>query len=247
MTKESNLDVSVVVPAYNEEERIARTLGELRGVLEEMGKSWEIVAVDDGSADGTAREITRVTDGDERVRLLALPHKGKGATVKAGMLAALGRSRLFADADLSLAAKGLRSFFDAEGRPLADVVIASREASGAQRIDEPAFRHLIGKGFNLWVKAMVIRGIDDTQCGFKLFTKQAAEAVFSALTIEGFGFDVEAMYLARRFGFSIIQLPVVWRHFPDSRVGLAGGAGGFADVLRVRLNIAMGRYNRAKK
>ncbi len=235
------IELSVVVPTYNEEKRIANTIKAIRSAISDMGIVCEIVIADDGSTDNTIKEVTRVSKDDPLVRVLALSHKGKGAAVKLGMLYAEGEVRIFSDADLSLAPTGFKAFFDSNGKPLSDVVIASREAKGAVRISEPTWRHIVGKIFNFWVKLLVIRGIDDTQCGFKLFSKKATEVIFPQITIDGFGFDVQSLYIAKKHGFCILEQPVTWHYYSDSRVGFKGGINGFIDVLRIATSIAVNK------
>ena len=235
--------LSVVIPAYNEETRLAATLDAWRGYLERERLDWEILIVDDGSRDRTAGIVTEIGGADARVRLLSRPHLGKGAAVRAGMLAVTGDWRFMADADLSMRPQELPRFFDAAGEPRFAVTVGSREGPGARRIAEPLYRHLLGRLYNWLVRLLVIRGIEDTQCGYKLFTREAAEALFTQQRLDGFGFDVEVLFLARRFAFAVGELPITWHYDPDSRVSLAKGFDAFLDIGRVRLNAGLGRYD----
>lgn len=235
--------LSVVVPAFNEEGRIAATIGRLRSYLETTGWTWEIVVSNDGSTDGTAAVVDAVAAENDRVRLVDGPHLGKGGAVQRGMLEARGQWRFLCDADLSMAPEELDLFFPAPGhQPPFDVTIGSREAKGASRLEEPWTRHLTGRFFTWAVKLFLMRGIEDTQCGFKLFSAEAAEALFPAQTLYGWGFDVEVLFLARRAGFTVGEVPITWQHYRGSKVSLLGGANGFLDILRVRLNQLRGRY-----
>jgi glycosyltransferase involved in cell wall biosynthesis len=235
--------LSVVIPAYNESGRLLDTLQRCSAWLETCVPSWEIIVVDDGSQDDTRAIASGIADRDSRVRLIAAPHGGKGAAVRRGMLAARGRWCFFADADLSMELDQLPRFFAAEG----DVIIASREAPGARRIGEPWSRHAIGRLFNLIVRAIAVPGIQDTQCGYKLFSAQAVQQLFPSARLNGFAFDVELLYLARRAGLRIREVPIHWRHRPGSRVRLRTGLVAFLQILEIRWNDLLGRYDAAAR
>ncbi len=231
--------LSVVIPAYNESLRLPHTLDRCVTFLESWNNTWEIVVVDDGSVDDTASVVEGFHARDPRIRLLHANHGGKGSAVRAGMLNAAGRWRLFADADLSMDLSELPKFFE---QP-ADVAIASREAPGAARIGEPFGRHLVGRLFNLAVRALVVPGVHDTQCGYKLFSDASARALFRASRINGFAFDVELIFLARRAGLCVREIPIVWRHKPGSRVRMQTGLAAFRQLLEIRRNALLGRYD----
>jgi glycosyltransferase involved in cell wall biosynthesis len=235
--------ISVVIPAYDEASRIAQTIATVREELDRRGQPWELVIVDDGSRDGTAGVVEAAAAGDPRIRLIRAAHAGKGAAVRRGMLAATGQWRYLADADLSTPIAQLDRFVGAAGS--ADIVIGSREAAGAVRLREPWRRHAIGRLFNWVVKLLVLRGIEDTQCGFKLFRGAAAEALFPLQTLNGFGFDVEILFLARRAGMRVRQVPVTWTYGSDTKVTPWSGLNGFVDLLRIRWNGLTGRYDDA--
>lgn len=235
--------LSLVIPAYNESRRLRDTLHRCIACLEHSAPSWEIVVVDDGSRDDTAEVARSVIAGDARVRLICAPHSGKGAAVRRGMFAARGVWRLFADADLSMDLNQLPRFFEFT----ADVTIASREAPGAERIGEPLWRHVIGRVFNAFVRLFVVAGIQDTQCGYKLFSEQAARTLFGMSLLNGFAFDVELLYLARRLGMAIREVPVTWHHRPGSRVRLRTGLIAFLQILQIRWNDLLGRYAHASR
>ena len=233
--------LSVVVPAYNEEGRIARTIAEIGAELERLALEAELIVVDDGSTDRTASIVAAASRGDARVTLVRAGHAGKGAAVRRGMLAARGAWRFLADADLSMPIAELSRFLDAAASG-GDVLVGSREAKGARRVGEPWTRHAVGRVFNWMVKLVVLRGIDDTQCGFKLFSGRAAETLFPRQRLDGFGFDVEILFLARRAGFVVREIPVTWVWGRGSKVNLASGARGFLDLVAVRWNQARGLY-----
>jgi len=236
--------LAVVIPAYNEEARIEAGVRRVAEHLAGKRYSWEITVVDDGSEDCTADIVTALAAESPKVRLLRIPHGGKGAAVKHGMLESDAEWRFLCDADLSMPPEQIDRFFQGgDGTPLFDVSIGSREAPGARRFDEPRSRHLIGRVFNRLVRVFAVRGLDDTQCGFKLFRGDVAPALFSRQRLAGFAFDVEALYLARKSGFSIGEIAIDWYHHGGSKVDLGKGASAFADILKVRFNDLLGRYS----
>jgi glycosyltransferase involved in cell wall biosynthesis len=235
---------SVVVPAYNEGAGIAACLDRLTAYLDRSGLAWEVIVADDGSADDTGRVVLERAGRDARIRLVPCPRRGKGAAVRSGMLAARGAWRMFADADLSMPPDNIDRFLASLGDRAAvpHIVIASREAPGARRFGEPAWRHLLGRLFNLAVRALAVPGVRDTQCGFKLLSAEAVAAVFPHMRVNGFAFDVELLFLARRAGVEVREVGIDWYCRRDSRVGVARGAAAFADIVRVRWNGWLGRY-----
>ncbi len=235
--------LSIVVPAYNEESRIGSCIDRLRTALPALVPSWEILVVDDGSGDKTREVVSALAAEDDRVRLLALPHRGKGEAVKRGLLEARGEWRFMADADLATPPDNLPRFLEHTSDSRTALVIGSREAPGAQRLDEPWIRHVIGRAFNWFVRAFIVSGISDTQCGFKLLSAAAVEAICPYLTIDGFAFDVEMLALADRAGLTIREVGVTWDGDQESRVAFGGGAKGFVDVLRIRWRLWRGAYS----
>jgi len=237
------IDVSVVIPAYNESSRLRDTLRRCREWLQASVPSWEIVVVDDGSEDETRAIASAMAAHDSRIRLIAAAHGGKGAAVRRGMLAARGRWCFFADADLSMDLNQLPRFFAAEG----DVIIASREAPGAARIGEPWPRHVIGRVFNLIVRLLAVPGIQDTQCGYKMFSADAVRQLFPVARQNGFAFDVELLFLARRAGLRIREVPITWSYRPGSHVRFRTGLAAFAQIVAIRWNGLLGRYGAATR
>jgi glycosyltransferase involved in cell wall biosynthesis len=235
---------SVVVPAYNEAAGIAATVGRLSRYLEDTPLSWEIIVVDDGSADATAATVEALAAAHAHVHLVRGGRHGKGAAVRRGMLEAAGTWRFMADADLSMPPENIGRFLAAlkSAQPTPHVLIGSREAPGAERVGEPWRRHVVGRAFNLLVQMVVLPGIQDTQCGFKLFSAEAVTALFPRTTIDGFAFDVEVLTLARHAGYGVREVGIEWHCRPDSRVSVWRGAAAFADILRVRWNAWSGRY-----
>ncbi|MGI9145030.1 MAG: dolichyl-phosphate beta-glucosyltransferase [Chloroflexota bacterium] len=234
--------VSVVIPAYNEQARLPYTLSEIEAFLRRQNLDCEVIVVDNGSEDATSAVVQQASGTFAGLRLLRTDARGKGTAVRTGMLAARGSVVLFADADLSWSVEDLQRFVSlvSASRP---VVIGSREGLGARRIGEPGYRHVMGRVFNRVVQALAVPGIEDSQCGFKAFTAEAAQAVFNRQRIHGFGFDVEVLYLARRLGFDVHVVPLRWEHKENSRVAPVGDTlGMLSDVLRVRINDWRGVY-----
>jgi len=206
--------LSVVIPAYDEERRLPATLRAVVAHLSDRGRPFEVVVADDGSRDGTA-EVAGAA-GPE-VRVLRLPHRGKGGAVRAGVLAASGELLLVTDADLSTPIAELDLLVAALDR--CEVAIGSRNVAGARvTVPQRADRRLMGRAFNLLVRVLLLPGLRDTQCGVKLFRREAALAVFQRCRSDGFAFDVEALALARHLGYRVAEVPVEWRNSPDSRV-----------------------------
>ncbi len=229
-------DVSVVIPAYNEERRIGPTIERVRSFAPRTCRICEIVVADDGSADGTVALAESFHRPSLPVRVLRSPgNRGKGDAVRRGVLAARGGSVLFSDADLSTPIEELDRLHPRLAE--APLVIGSRAAPDADlAVPQPLYRELAGRTFNLLFQALVLRGVRDSQCGFKLFERQAAQDLFSRLTLEGFGFDVEVLYLARRLGYPIVEVGVRWEDDRDSKVRLWRDAPRmFTDLVRVRL------------
>jgi dolichyl-phosphate beta-glucosyltransferase len=224
-----------VIPAYNEGRRLPPTLEKIARHLH------EIVVVDDGSQDDTASCAeaagARVVRNDG--------NRGKGYSVRRGMLLAKGGRRLMTDADLSTPIEDLERLM-AKMDEGYDVVIASRAMAGSNvEVRQPAFRESMGRLFNVCVRLLVLPGLSDTQCGFKLFTARAAEEAFGAARLDGFSFDVEALVVARRRGLRIAEVPVTWRNDEATRVDALKGAAAFADLVRIRLHAWRGAYDPA--
>lgn len=214
------VELSIVVPAFNEESRIGPTLDALRAWLDEHARiAAEVLVVDDGSSDGTRQVVEAVAELDSRVRLVGgPPNRGKGAAVGLGVESANGRFVLFTDADLSMPIAGYHDLRSALDRG-ADIAIASRNIPGATVGERPpTHRAAMGRVFNAVVRATVLPGIRDTQCGFKLFRADAARHVFSFRKLDNFAFDVELLWLARRHGLRIVEVPTHWDHKGNSRI-----------------------------
>ena len=228
--------ISVVIPAYNEEARLGPTVRRVRDHLEARGGDFEILVVDDGSTDRTIAVAEEAAAGDVRVHVIAQPaNRGKGAAVRAGMLAAAGERVLFSDADLATPIEELAKL-EARMDAGADLVIASRALPDSDiRTRQHPAREMMGRTFNVVVRTLLLGGIKDTQCGFKLFRREVARDLFGRATVDGFAFDVEILWLARGT-WTIAEVPVVWHHVEESKVSPGTDAARmFADLVRLRL------------
>jgi dolichyl-phosphate beta-glucosyltransferase len=240
MTDNSTIELSIIIPAFNEQERLGDTLEKIAAFLNRRDWEWEILIVDDGSADRTpdiAEEFARNQNG--RARLLKNPvNLGKGGTIKHGMLEAKGRRRLFTDADNSTPIEEVDKLLAAIDEGF-DIAIGSRALSTSDvEVHQPWYRETMGRTFNLIVQLLTLRGIKDSQCGFKIFTARAADAVFPRQRLQGFSFDVEVLYIARKAGFKIKEVGVRWINSPESRVHpIRDAAKMFIDVVRIRTGL----------
>ena len=234
--------LSIIIPAYNEEGRILPSLARITDYLAKQDYPAEVLVSDDGSQDATAALVAEFAQAHPIVRIIRNPHRGKGAAVRAGMIEARGAYRFLCDADLSMPIEELARFLppDLDG---VDVAIGSREAVGAKRYEEPFHRHLMGRIFNAVVRLVAVDGFSDTQCGFKCFRGEAAKWLFRRQRIEGFGFDVEILYLAKKRGYTIAEIPIDWFHVPSSRISpFRDSVRMFLEALSVRWNDRRGLY-----
>ena len=231
--------MSIILPAYNEEKRLGPTLERILEYLENKPWEAEIVVVDDGSSDGTVRLVDEWIKKDERIRLVRNPeNKGKGFAVRNGMMHAKGRYRLFSDSDLSTPIEELDKLLAYIGGRV-DVTIGSRSIPGSDvRVPQPFYRVLMGKIFNLIVRLMFQTKMRDTQCGFKLFTRAAAEDVFPKAVVNRFGFDVEILFLAEKLGYKVKEVPVVWINSEETKVSaVRDSVDMFIDLFRIRMRL----------
>jgi dolichyl-phosphate beta-glucosyltransferase len=237
------LTVSVVVPAYNEERRLAVTLDSLCGYLQGSGWDWEVRVVDDGSSDGTASLAETCHAREPRVVVQREPHRGKGGAVKAGLIAASAEYRFTCDADLSMPVHELERFLPPVAPPF-DVAIGSREGAAARRVGEPAYRHLMGRVFNRIVQLLALPGIEDSQCGFKMFTAGAVRSIFPRVTVDGWAFDVEVLAIARAQQLRILEIPIEWHYRAESRLSMGrDGVAMVRELLRISARARRGLYD----
>jgi glycosyltransferase involved in cell wall biosynthesis len=244
--------VSVIIPAFNEEARLASTFTEIRRHFASEGLPYEVILVDDGSWDMTVKLAQQSTEAFAPLGALRIlrneTNRGKGYSVRRGMLAARGKRALMTDADLSTPLSelaNLQRFLD-EGDY--DLVIASRDLPGARVVThQPWMRERLGKAFNRLVRCITGLPFYDTQCGFKLFDLSTTRELFLAQRLEGWVFDVEILFIASRWGLRVAEVPVRWSHTPGSKVHIGVQAPRvLVDLLRIRLNNAVGSYRRER-
>lgn len=236
--------LSIIFPAHNEERRLPGTLENTAKFLESQSYTSEILVIENGSIDKTIDVAQSYLGKISNLRVMQEMTRGKGQAVKRGMLEARGQYRIFCDVDLSMPISEVNRFIPPllEG---VDVAIASREAKGAIRYDEPPYRHVIGRIFNNLVRWTILPGLNDTQCGFKCFSAAATEDVFKYQTMTGMSFDVEVLYVARLHGFNVVEVPIPWYFNPDSRVKLAEDSLRMAvDLITIRRNANKGIYGK---
>lgn len=235
--------LSIVIPAHNEAARLPHSLTRIAAFQAAQPYQTELLIVENGSQDATLRVAQEYAAAQDWVRVVSLAEAGKGLAVREGMLAAQGEFRFICDADLSMPIEQVQRFLPpALANP--QVVIATREGPGARRFNEPEYRHLVGRMFNLLVRVLALPGIQDSQCGFKLFSAEAAQRIFPLQTMNGWSFDVEVLYIARRMGYAIHEVPIDWYHERGSRVRLVRDSlRMFRDLLTIRRNGRRGLYD----
>ena len=242
--EDRSVDLSVVIPAYNETERIIPTIGAFAAHLAGIGLAWELIVSDDGSSDGTVELVQSLPLAN--VRVMAAPsNEGKGSAVRRGVASAKGRTVLFADADCSTPVAELDLLL-ARIALGADLAIGSRAAAGADVANRSLLRRALTRGLNTIVRLGLAVPLEDTQCGFKMFTAHAAQRLFRAQTVDGFAFDLEILYLARRLGMDIAEVPVRWYDAPGSKVDARKEVVRFLkSIARIRFNSLRGVYANA--
>ncbi|NQT47397.1 MAG: glycosyltransferase family 2 protein [Chloroflexi bacterium] len=239
---EPTCQLSIVVPAYNEEKRLPDSMPQMINFVRKQDYPIEVIIVNDGSTDRTAEVVKGFQRDSPFIALLQVDHGGKGHAVRAGMLQAKGEYLFLCDSDLSMPIEEINKFLPPTLSEY-DVAIASREIKGANRYDEPSYRHLMGRVFNLIVRLLAVPGIQDTQAGFKCFRREAARQVFRLQTIKGWGFDVETLFIAQRRGMVIVEVPINWYYNNRSQVKpIQDTYNMFLEVLKVRFNGWQGRY-----
>ncbi|HLB51706.1 hypothetical protein A3F07_00740 [candidate division WWE3 bacterium RIFCSPHIGHO2_12_FULL_38_15] len=250
------IEYSVVIPAFNEADKITTSLTQVLSYMRSFSNSFEVIIVDDGSKDNTADIVEKYLESNScpEIKLIKNPHKGKGPAVWTGVMNAEGEYIYTADADLSTPMTELKKLSLWIKEHNFDIVIASREGAGAQRINEPFYRHLLGRVFNYVVQLFALPGIRDSQCGFKLFKKEAAKTTFKKLKLYGEtakttdkaylgAWDVEVLYLARKLGYKIKEIPVTWVYVKTTRLNpFKDSLKMLMDVMRVRINYLKGVY-----
>lgn len=236
--------LSIIIPAYNEERRIGATLASIASYLKKKDFDAEVIVVNNRSKDKTADVVKSFDPDFQHLRLLNENHAGKGYAVRKGMLEGRGKYRLFMDADNSTTIDHFEKMLPYLAEDEYDVVIGSLAVKGAKVVrGEPFWRVLLGKLGNKWIQIWAVWGISDTQRGFKVFTARAADHIFENVTIFGWGFDIEVLALARKFGYKIKEVGVRWDNDPDSKVNIWAYPQVLMQTVKVRWNLVTGAYD----
>jgi glycosyltransferase involved in cell wall biosynthesis len=235
--------LSIIIPAHNEEIRLPRALRQVFAFLEKQSYSAEVIVVENGSSDRTLETAHEFASRHSNLIIIREEQAGKGNAVRRGVLEARGEYRFICDADLSMPITELEKFLPPVLNDF-DVAIASREAPGAVRYNEPSYRHWGGRAINVAIRFLILPGLNDTQCGFKCFRAEAAEKLFRQQTLSGWSFDIELLYLARKNHMHIKELPVQWYFDADSKVRAVRDAlRMIGDIFRIHINTLRGRYD----
>ena len=240
---EEKIYLSVIIPAYNEENRIKNTLLEIDKFLTTQDYNYEIIVVNDGSCDGTVELVKNLQKNISRLKIISnQKNYGKGYAVKQGILKTHGKFRLFMDADNATDIKQIQNFFPFFQKGY-EIVIGSRDLQNSQiKKHQPFYKEMLGDIGNFLIQILVISGIRDTQCGFKCFSAKFAEDVFPKLKINRWGFDIEILILAQKKGYRIKTVPVIWTNDINSKVTLSAYLGTLKELLQIKWNIIKGKY-----
>ncbi len=237
--------LSLIIPAHNEEIRLLGTLKQIFEFTDRQSYSIEVLVVENGSLDGTYRIAQDYAAQHSQMRVVQNAQSGKGRAVRQGMLAAQGEYRFMCDVDLSMPVGEINRFLPPALQGY-DIAIASREAPGAVRHEEPYYRHFVGRIYNGLIRLLALPGLQDTQCGFKCFTGTVAEDVFPRQTLIGWSFDVEILFIARLLGYKVVEIPIHWYYNPHSKISVVRDSFKMGvDLLTIRLNTLRGVYTRS--
>ncbi len=240
-----NALMTVVIPAWNEAHRLPTTLNRVISFVESRPETLDVIVVNNNSSDNTYEVAADFAKSYPYIQVLDQPIQGKGAAVRKGFLAARGRYVFMCDADLAMPIEELPRFFPNTLGGDYDIAIGSREVSEAQRYNEPAYRHLMGRVFNTIVRTLAVPGIQDTQCGFKSFHREIARKIFRVQRIDGFAFDVEVLAIAKQWGYQIVEVGIPWYYGEGSSVKpVQDTLRMFREVLRIRSNVKQGIYRK---
>jgi glycosyltransferase involved in cell wall biosynthesis len=235
--------LSIIIPAHNEEERLPPSLSLVANFVRQQPYSIEVIVVENGSTDRTLEVAQSFQATMPYLQVIQETKKGKGLAVRTGMLAAKGKYRIFCDADFSMPVDELRKFIPGDEQSY-DIAIASRELPESRRVDEPEFRHLIGRVFNSLVRYALLPGLQDTQCGFKAFRDEVAEHLFPMQTMTGWSFDAELLFIAQRFGYEVKEVPITWYYKPGTRLHIVKDSIKMAsDLFTIQRNARRGIYD----
>jgi dolichyl-phosphate beta-glucosyltransferase len=236
--------ISIIIPAHNEETRLPHTLEQVLAFLKHQDYTSEVLVVENGSIDRTFEIADNFARQYPSLRVLRESERGKGLAVRRGMLEAKGEYRFMCDADLSMSIEQLNHFLPPSVENV-DIAIGSREAAGAVRFEEPRYRHLGGRVINFAIRVLILPGLQDTQCGFKCFSAASAEKVFRRQTLPGWSFDIELLYIARRIGLTIREIPIHWQFNPETKLSAVQDAIRMVrDIFRIHRNARRGIYDR---
>jgi dolichyl-phosphate beta-glucosyltransferase len=234
--------LSIVIPAYNEEKRLPKTLEQVLSFINSQNYPSEVLVVENGSADNTLAIAQSFAERYPQFRVVHNPERGKGLAVRRGMLEAKGDYRFMCDADLSMPIQEVSRFLPPMLNDY-DIAIASREAPGAVRYNEPYYRHFVGRGYNLLIRWLALPSLQDTQCGFKCFRSEVAEELFRRQTFTGWSFDVEVLFIGRVRGYRIVELPIPWYYNAESKIRVFSDSFSMGrDLIKMRLNALRGVY-----
>ena len=237
--------LSVIIPAYNEEKRIIQTLKSIQTYFNDKSYDYEIIVVNDGSRDDTLSVVEGLKLEIRNLKIIAYKsNKGKGCAVRLGMLSAGGDIKLFMDADNSTTIDNLDKMISYLNEDY-DIVIASIGIKGSKSIGhEPFYRRFLGKAGNLFIQLVAVPGIKDTQRGFKVFTSISAQDIFSKAKENGWGFDIEVLALARKLGYKIKEVPIVWNNHSESRVNIWAYPKTLLETIKIKLNLLLDNYGK---
>jgi len=235
--------LSIIIPAHNEEKRLPPTLEQVFAFLNKQNYESEVLVIENGSTDQTYALAQSYVTRYKNLRVMQEDGRGKGLAVRRGMLEAHGQYRLMCDADLSMPIEEIEKFLSPNATNF-DVAIASREAPGAKRYDEPRYRHLGGRLINLIIRLLILPGLQDTQCGFKCFRAEVADDLFNCQTLMGWSFDIELLFIARRHGYRIVEIPIDWYYRSESKVNaLRDAMRMIQDIFQIHRNARRGIYD----
>ncbi len=235
--------LSIVIPAHNEENRLPSTLEQVFAFLKQQSFPAEVIVVENGSSDKTYQIAQSFAKQHENLRVIQNDWRGKGLAIQRGVKEASGDYIFFCDADLSMPIEEISKFIPPQLQDV-DIAIASREAPGAVRYNEPYYRHLTGRVFNTLIRWLVLPNLQDTQCGFKCLRAEVARDIFRYQTLTGWAFDVELLYIAQHHGYKIIEIPIDWYFNDDSKISIfRDSLRMFLDLLLIRRNARRGNYD----